>query len=56
MCVCMCMYACVYIHVYEPRCCVYCIRDSHYDMPTDSAVGTHLNINLSTMIHMEATN
>ena len=55
MCVCVCM------HVFISMCmsldvCVYCIRDSHYDMPTDSAVGTHHNINLSTMMHMEATN
>ena len=25
-------------------------------IPTDSAVDTHLNINLSTMMHIEATN
>ena len=55
MCVCVCM------HVFISMCmsldvCVYCIRYSHYDMPTDSAVGTHLNINLSTMMHMDATN
>ena len=35
---------------------VYCIRYSHDHMPTDSAVDTHLNINLSTMMHIEATN
>ena len=35
---------------------VYCIRYSHNHMPTDSAVDTHLSINLSTMMHIEATN
>ena len=36
--------------------CAYCIRYSNHHMPTDSAVDTHLNINLSTMMHIEATN
>ena len=52
---------CVYMHMFMSMCmsldvCVYCIRYSHYNMPTDSAVGTHLNINLCTMMHIEATN
>ena len=34
----------------------YCIIHSHDHMPTDSAVDTHLNINLSTMMHIETTN
>ena len=36
--------------------CVYCIRYSHNHMPTDSAVDTHIYINLSTMMHIVATN
>ena len=36
--------------------CVYCIRYSHDHIPTDSAVDTHHSINLSTMMHIEATN
>ena len=35
---------------------VFCIGYSHDHMPTDSAVDTHLNINLSTMMHIVATN
>ena len=35
---------------------VYFTRYSHNHMPTDSAVDTHLDINLSTMMHIEATN
>ena len=34
--------------------CVCCIRYSHHNIPTDSAVGTHININLSTMMQIEA--
>ena len=29
---------------------------SHHNMPTDSAVDTHINIHLSTMMFIEATN
>ena len=36
--------------------CAYCIRYLLYYIPTDSAVGTHLNINPSTMMHIDATN
>ena len=59
--ICVCVYVCVYMHMFISMCmsldvCVYCIRYSHYNMPTDSAVGTHLNINLSTMMHIEASN
>ena len=34
----------------------YYIMYSHDHMPTDSAVDTHLNVDLSTMMHIEATN
>ena len=34
----------------------YCIRYSHNHISTDSAVDTHLNINLSTMMHIVSTN
>ena len=59
--ICVCVYVCVHMHMFISMCmsldvCLYCIRYSHYNMPTDSAAGTHLSINLSTMMHIEATN
>ena len=59
--ICIYMYVCVYMHIYMSMCisldvCVFCIGYSHYHMPTDSAVDTHININLSTMTHIVATN
>ena len=47
----MSMSICMSLDVY-----VCCIWYSHHHMPTDSAVYTHLNINLTTMMHIEATN
>ena len=44
------MSICVNLDVY-----VCCIRYSHDHMPTDSAVDTHLSINQSKMMHIEAT-
>ena len=35
--------------------CVCCIRYSHNHMTTDNAVDTHVDINQSTMMHIEAT-
>ena len=53
--VCICMCICVYMHMFMSLCmsldvCAYFNRYSCYDMPTDSAVDTHLNIDLSTMM------
>ena len=48
---CMLMSICMRLDVYA-----FCIRYSQDYMPTDSAVGTHLNTNLSTMMHIVATN
>ena len=45
------MSICMSLDVYA-----YCIRYSHNHISTDSAVDTHLNINLSTMMHIVATN
>ena len=51
----------MYVHMFMSICMsldvyVCCIRYSHYHMPTDGAVDTHLNINQSTMMQIEATN
>ena len=55
------MYIYVCVYMFMSMCmsldaCACCIRYSHYHMPTDSAVDTHLSLNLSTMMHIEATN
>ena len=55
------IYLCVYMHMFMSMCvsigaCVCCIGYSQYHMPTESAVNTHLNINLSRMMHIDATN
>ena len=50
-CMCTGICICMSLDVYAD-----CIRYSQDHMPTDSAVDTHLNINQSTMTHMEATN
>ena len=55
------VYVYVCIHMFISMCmsldvCVCCIRYSHIYMPTDIVVGTHIDINLSTMMHIEATN
>ena len=53
----VCVYVYVCIHMFMSLdVCVCCIRYSHFYMPTDSVVGTHINTNLSTMMHIEATN
>ena len=51
MCVCVCM------HMFVSMCmsldvCVSWFRYSHHNMPTDSAVDTHINIYLSTMMYI----
>ena len=45
------MSICMRLDVYA-----FCIRYSHYHMPTECAVDAHLGINLSTMMHIVATN
>ena len=45
------MSICMRLDVYA-----YCIKYSHDHVANDSAVDTHLNINLSTIMHIVATN